>query len=134
MAVVHENFQRLALRLITKNGRTVQLKKTTRVAADEVNEPWKKGASNATVTTQLTSAPACFFDASDVVRIDDLVVRLSQATGNADRTTIHAERTEAWIPALSDTLVDGDVEWEIRNVKLIQPGPTPIVYIVEIGR
>lgn len=140
MAVIHENFQKLAQRLITKNGRPVQVKRTVQTAPDPA-KPWKAGTDpDPEVTTQ--DAPAVFFDSDDVTKFEDLLVRLTQETGTRDRTSIIAERSWAWIAVLdvpdgieaTDTLVDTNLsqEWKIGNVNLIQPGPTPILYIVEV--
>ena len=130
---LHENFQDLAVRLIGKNGRPVTISRETFV--EDSVEPWKKSAG--TTTTSTSSTTAVFFDN----RESDLVTALRARTGE-DLTTIQESGTFAWFPAKGlsfapepkDQIIDGDTTWEILDVQMIGPGPTPVVYICKVNK
>ncbi len=131
---IHENFQDLAVRLITKNGRPVTVRRSE--ITRDVAEPWKIGSE----TDLDTSSVGVFFENE----LSDLEIALVQAIGSPEgaRSSVERKSTECWIPAKGlafaiqpkDTLVDSASTWEITDVRLIGPGPTPIVYICTLGR
>lgn len=131
---VHDNFADLAVRLIEKNGRPVTVRRAT-ITRDPA-EPWKIGSS----TDLDTSSTGVFFENA----FSDLEIALAQAIGapEGSRTSVARKSTECWIPAKGlafaiepkDTLIDDATTWEITDVRLIGPGPTPVVYICTLGR
>ncbi|KKN40611.1 hypothetical protein LCGC14_0731730 [marine sediment metagenome] len=135
---LHDNFADLAERLINKNGRAVTVKTVVPAPVDPAT-PWK---TDGTATTTTVSAKAVFLDPEGATTFEELMVKISQGLSVEDRTSIEKAETNAWIPAKSvpngisieDTLIDGSTEWAISSVKLIQPGPTAIVYILGISR
>lgn len=133
---VHDNFAALAQKLITKDGRTVQVKTTTRTPVNPA-EPW--GADNE--SDSLASGPGVFLDPDAATTAQELLIQLSQGLTAQERTDVTGESTNVWLAALdfpngvkdTDTLVDGTTEWEIVSVKKIQPGPTIIAYLLEVS-
>lgn len=131
MAGVHEKFRDLAVRLIAKNGRAVSVRRSLEVPLD-VAKPWLGN----TASVLDTATVAAFLD--NATR--DLLLLIP---GVADqRTTVAAEDYfNVFIAAkglktdilVSDTLVDGSKVWEIRHVRLIQPGTEPVVWILKVS-
>lgn len=129
---VHDNFVALAIRLVNKHGRQVFVRRETYTAS--ASEPWNKDAG-ATKTTDYP-VKAAFLD-------DDSRDLLLSIPGQPDqKTTIEKSLDRAvYIPAgslpiavtIADTLVDGDRVWEITQVQLIKPGPTPVVWVLKVA-
>jgi hypothetical protein len=81
-----------------------------------------------------------FFDDST----SDLQIALIQILGRPEGANTGAGKRniEAWIPARdlafaidrSHTIIDGTKTWEIADVKLTQPGTTPILYVCTLRR
>ena len=130
MAFVHKNFQDLAVRLIKKNGRAVFVRRNAEVPID-VAKPWL--GVTASSTDKLTTA--VFLDNSS----KDLLLMIPGAADQ--RSIIEAEdffnvfiaaKTLSIDILISDQIVDGTTVWEIKNVRLIQPGLTPVVWILKV--
>ncbi|MEE8551510.1 MAG: hypothetical protein V3T08_09695 [Gemmatimonadota bacterium] len=132
MAVVHGNFQDLAVRLIRKNGRPVSIRRDLGSTPVDPSKPWLGKVSN----VQDVPTIAAFLDNDK----RDLLLMLP---GQADqRTIVEADLgRRVFIAAkglgfeitIADRLVDGDQVWEIKEVKVIKPGPTPVVFVLKVS-
>ena len=132
MAVVHSNFQDLAVRLIRKNGRPVSIRRDLGEVLVDPSKPWLGKTPN----TRDVRTTAAFLDNTK----RDLLLMLP---GQADQQTIlEADLGRAVFIAakglgfeitIADQLVDGDQVWEIKKVKLIKPGPTPVVFVLTVS-
>ncbi len=132
---LHDNFVDLAVRLINKNGRSVTLTQTT--ITPSVTEPWKI-ASTATATATIK---AVFF----LNEQSDFLAVLTQVAGRGDQEVTSALNEKSlqvliaakglsFVPTPSDTLVDGDKTWEITRVDPTKPGPTAVMYELQVRR
>ncbi len=134
MAVVHGNFQDIAVRLVKANGRPIQIQRTTVV--DDPTQPWRTG----TPTEHKTPTFGAFFDGESA----DLLIATLQAIGAPEgaRTSVGTREETCLIPAKGlpfeilpeHEILDGDDTWQIKEVKRIKPGPTAILFICVIGR
>lgn len=134
MAVVHKNFQDLAVKLITANGRPIKVVRTTLNAS--TTQPWKIGDPS----LARTSTVGAFFKGEST----DLLVATLQAIGAPEgaRTSMGTRESTLLIPARDipfeilpkHTIEDGATTWEIKEVEIVQPGPTRILYICTVGR
>jgi hypothetical protein len=101
---------------------------------ESATEPWKK--SSGTTTTRDYKTKAAFLD-------NDSRDLLLSIPGQPDQqTTVEREIDRfVYIPAddlpidvtVADTIVDGDKVWEITQVQLIKPGPTPVVWVLRVA-
>jgi hypothetical protein len=123
-----------ALRLITKHGRAITVRQKNNTP--DVAQPWKlTGTTN-------TDQPAigAFFENT----LSDLEIALGQVLGAPEgaRSNLSIKGTRCLIPASGLTfpivsenvIIDATRTWEIIDVELIQPGPTPVMYICILGR
>ncbi len=135
MALLHENFVDLAVRLINKNGRLVTLTQTT--ITPDPTEPWKIASQSTTTAT----VKAAFFqnEESDFLAILTQVAgrgdqEVTQALAEKSRQVLIAAKGLPFVPTPSNTLVDGDVTWEVTDVGTDKPGPTPVMYTLQVSR
>lgn len=132
MAVVHGNFQDLAVRLINKNGRVVSIRRDLGSTPIDPLKPWLGN----TPKTEDKRTKAVFLDNDK----RDLLLVLP---GAADQQTIVeadlsrrvfvAAKGLSFVITIKDQLVDGDQVWEIKQVNVIGPGPTPVVYVLKVS-
>lgn len=120
--VDYANLATVAKRLIDENGRDVTLRKIDRGHANPA-EPWR---------------------APDITNIDVGPIKGVLVPFNAndiDETLVRAEDKKALISANDggvnlieefDVLLDGSEEWKIVNVKVINPGDTRVIYILQV--
>ena len=132
MAVVHENFQDLEVRLIKKNGRAVSIRRDLGSTPVDVTKPWLGN----TPATQDKRTFAAFLDNDK----RDLLLVLpgaadQQTIVEADlgRSVFIAAKGLGFAITIKDQIVDGDQVWEIKQVKVIQPGPTPVAYVLKLS-
>lgn len=132
MARVHGNFEDLAVRLIAKNGRPVSIRRDTGTVDADVAKPWL----GKTAVIQDTATIAVFLDNAN----KDFLLMIPGAPDQ--RTLIEAEDYfNVFIAAkglnlsiqVSDTLVDGSTVWEIKQVRVVQPGPTPVMWMLKVS-
>ena len=123
-----------AKRMIKDSGRAVSIK-TAVITLGDASKPWGDAADTTTYTLQNTYG--AFFDEN----ARDLQARLSGVSRlvlspveNSTSQVYIASQGLTAAPQISDTLVDGDVEWEIKQVGEISPGTTSYVYILKVGR
>lgn len=124
----------IAFRLITKHGRAIEI--SGKVKTSDPSEPWKLVTT--TSTCELTVG--AFFENV----MSDLEIALAQVLGAPEgaRSNLSIQGTRCLIPARDltstitsdNTIIDGTRTWEIVDVELIQPGPTPVMYICILGR
>jgi hypothetical protein len=98
------------------------------------SEPWNKNAGS--TSRQDYPVKAAFLD-------NDSRDLLLSIPGQPDqKTTVERSLDRAvYIPAeslpidvtIADTIVDGDRVWEITQVQLIKPGPTPVVWVLKVA-
>jgi hypothetical protein len=132
---LHDNFVDLAARLINKNGRSVTLTQTT--ITPDPTEPWKILTTTGTTAT----VKAVFFlnEQSDFLAILTQVAgrgdqEVTQALGEKSLQVLIAAKGLPFVPTPTDTLVDGDNTWEITRVNPTKPGPTPVMYELQVSR
>ncbi len=123
-----------AVRLITKHGRAITI--SQKVKTVNVTQPWKLDSTTA------TSQPAigAFFENT----MTDLEIALAQVLGAPEgaRSNLSMNGTRCFIPAkglgfpitTDHTISDATRTWEIVELELHQPGPTPIMYVCVLGR
>ena len=133
MAVDYTELASVAQELIEDNGRTVTLQKKSRTVQD-VTKPWR-GVTTTPVSE--IAAIAVMFDVTDeqitpeATREDnrDLILR-------GDKMAVVASNslTSATQPNLVgyDTFVDGAEIFQIISVETVKPGPTTLVYIIQL--
>lgn len=123
-----------AVRLITKHGRAISVRAKTKTP--DQAQPWKLLS---TATSDMVTVGA-FFENT----LSDLEIALGQVLGAPEgaRSNLNIKGTRCLIPARDlasevvseNTIIDGTRTWEIIDVELIQPGPTPVMYICILGR
>ncbi len=132
---LHDNFVDLGERLISKNGRLVNLVKIT--ITPDVTEPWKSSS----VSAQGVTLKAVFFNDKQ----SDFLAVLTQVAGRGDQevTSLQGNNIQqvlisakglAFAPTVADQIIDGDVTWEVTSVITEKPGPTPVMYTLEVKR
>ena len=131
MAVDYTNLANVALRLIGENGRSVTLTKKSRTLVDAA-KPWR--GTNDTLNTTLV-ATAVLFD------VTDEQISLNIAGGEDNRDLILRGDKMAVVAANStsgqnlrsfDTFLDESEVYQIINVETVKPGPTTILYILQL--
>ncbi len=132
---LHDNFVDLASRLISKNGRSVTLTRST--ITTDVSEPWKIGST--AVTTATIKAVFFLNEQSDFLAILTQVAgrgdqEVTQALGEKSLQVLIAAKGLPFVPTPSDTLVDGANTWEITRVDPTKPGPTAVMYELQVSR
>lgn len=133
---VHANFQDLAVRLITANGRPITIVRST--VNQNTTQPWRVDAGGPEPLK--TPTVGAFFSGESV----DLLIATLQAIGAPEgaRTSVGARETICLIPAKGlnfeirpkHTIEDGADTWEIKDVQVIRPGPTAIMFSCTLGR
>lgn len=113
-----------AKRLIEKNGRTVTITKMSQTPADPA-KPHR--ARNAAADTSVTpTAVVVPFESEQVdgsnVMVDDKMVMVAQES-------VSGVDLESF-----DRLTDGSDEYDIVKVKKVNPGPTSVVYMIQVRR
>lgn len=118
----HQSFVDLAERLIPKNGRTVQIVREPTGSAD-ATRPWEGAADSETPT--ILSSPK--------------VLQTSWKRSDKETFNVELNDIKLLLPAsgapegFSTTMkiVDQGIKYAIIDFLLIQPGNTPILYIVQ---
>lgn len=121
-----------AARLISKNGRTVSIRRSVTTAGDPA-KPWG-GAADTTVETD-ESTTAVFFNenAKDLEARLSAVSRLVISPVEQNRALVYiAARDIGVAPTIADKLVDGSRVLEIEQVETVQPGSQVILYILKV--
>lgn len=129
---IHDNFVALAKRLIDKHGRSVSIRSETYVAS--TSQPWKKSAGSSSTTDYKTKA--AFLDNDQRYLLLALPGRPDQPTTvqmELDRLVLIAADSIPIEITIKDTIVDGSKVWKITQAKLIQPGPTPVVWMLRVA-
>lgn len=118
----HQTFVDLANRLIPKNGRTVQIVQEPTGSAD-ANRPWE-GPSDTETPTVLSSPK---------------VLQTSWKRSDHETFNIEVSDIKFLLPASAAPdgfsslmkIIDQGTKYEIVDFVLIQPGDTPILYIIQ---
>jgi len=124
------DFAALAERLITKNGRAISVRATTKTPVD-AEKPW--GAQTDSDTDYDTYGVFIDTQASDYLARVSAVSRLVLANVEVKKTGVLIPGTVGVEPTTSMKIVDGDTIWGIAKVSKVQPGPDVALYICEIG-
>lgn len=129
---IHENFQNLAVRLISKHGRSVKIVRDLGTEPADADKPW---LGNTPITRE-TSVKAAFLDKDS----RDLLLLVPGATDQQTlieaslyRRVFIAAKGLGFEITVADKIEDGDTVWEIQQVNLIKPGPTPVVYVLKVS-
>ena len=124
------DFAALADRLITKNGRTIVLRSTTRTPTD-ADKPWAAATESETDTDTV----GVFLDiaASDFQARVSAVSRLVIANVEVKVASVLIPGTCPVEPTTAMKIVDGDRIWGIARVEKIEPGDGVSLYIVALG-
>lgn len=131
MAVVHENFQDLAVRLIRKNGRVVSIRRDLGSTPVDVSKPWLGNVAN--IKDKRTFAAFLDSDKRDLLlKLPGVADQQTIVESDLDRSVFIAAKGLGFEITIKDQIVDGDQVWEIKQVKLIKPGPTPVVFVLKV--
>ena len=133
---IHDNFVDLGERLIKKNGRDVTILQTT--ITPSATEPWKTAG---TPSTKTANVKAAFFNDKQ----SDFLAVLTQVAGRGDQevTSLQGNNIQQvlisakglpFAPTIKDQIIDGDVTWEVTSVITEKPGPTVVMYTLEVKR
>lgn len=124
MAIDYAGLADVAQELIEDNGRTATLVKVSEVPAD-ASQPWRGNTS--IETTQVVSAVFLDYMKED---IDGDLVR------NGDQRAFIAEKSAPGIDFQDYEILrdDEDQEWKIIDVDKKRPGPTTIVFILQLRK
>jgi hypothetical protein len=125
------DFQALATKLISKNGRPVSLVSSTGGAPVAVGKPWLGQAASEV----LTPTKAFFMDAQahDQLSRITAVSRLVLATVEQNKTVALISGDVAVTPTTAMMLQDGTRRWRIETVGKLEQGATVAVYVLKLG-
>jgi hypothetical protein len=140
MAINYEKAARTALKLLTENGRPVQLVKLNTTPLDE-NMPWRGAQENLDVVLQAT---AVFVDP-----VSEKDLGSSEALTNVgNETSVKTGFQIAFIAALENLdangvaedlsqynrLIDNGLVYRMTEIHTLSPGNTPLMYEVRLER
>lgn len=113
-----------AKRLIEKNGRTVTITKMSQTPADPA-KPHRARNPAADTSVTPTAVVVPFereqVDGSNVMVDDKMVLVAQESVSGVDLQSF-------------DRLTDGSDEYDIVKVKKVNPGPTSVVYMIQVRR
>lgn len=113
-----------AKRLIEKNGRTVTITKMSQTPADPAKPHRARNpAADTSVTPTAVVVPfeSEQVDGSNVMVDDKMVMVAQESVSGVDLKSF-------------DRLTDGSDEYDIVKVKKVNPGPTSVVYMIQVRR
>lgn len=129
---IHENFQDLAVRLINANGRYVKILRDLGTELVDVDKPW---LGNTPIVRKVT-IKAAFLDKDSrdlLLIIPGAVDQRTLVEASLYRRVFIAAKGLGFEITTADTIEDGDTTWEIQQVNLVKPGPTPVVYVLKVS-
>ena len=121
-----------AVKLISKNGRPVTIRRKT-ITAGDPTKPWGSAGDSTTVTDFPTTG--VFFDdsASDLETRVSTVGRLALTAVETNTSTVYiAAEGLAIAPTIADELIDGGRTLEIKQVGTLQPGNEVFIYLLKV--
>lgn len=130
-----DNFIALATRLIGKKGRTITVNSRGSAEFIDSDQPWLGRSST---STQI-STDGVFLtgkELRDLVRNLEISDTFSPIARDSSGLLIAAEGLGATRISTQDTITDDhrSAGWAIRNVEVIEPGPVPVLWILEVGK
>lgn len=114
-----------ALRLLTKFGRTVTLRKQTAGAYDPAT-------SSSTVTTTDYTGTGALFDFNE--RLLGTQFADGQTYQVGDKKLLLAPAGITTDPAPGDLLIFGSDTWTVLNIKTLEPAGTPVLYELHLRK
>lgn len=112
----------VAKELILENGRSVTFKKLSRTPADTA-KPWR--ITGTTADPDISTIAVAVLIGFKRSEIDGQIVK------NGDMKALVAPVTGVDLTEYN-VLIDGSVEWSIKNVELIKPGTTEFLYKIQL--
>lgn len=125
------DFAALALKLISKHGRTVALQRDTGTVPSEPGKPWRPN-----VPVVVTTPTVAFFvdsTAADLLARVTAVSRLVLSTVETNTTVALVPGTIPVAPQIKHQIVDGTRTWEIKQVGKVEQGAKVALYVLELG-
>jgi len=123
VAIDYENLAEVADRLVTENGRTLSLVKTSSTPSD-LSKPW---LGTATTATSTPCTGVVIPDHSRRVGLDLVRRRRGRAYVAADDVAAADIRTY-------DFVEDGSVRWKIEEVERVMPGSRRLLFVLTLSR
>lgn len=114
----------LANRLITKNGSTVVLRRYTDGAPPDPAKPWRVGAA----TTQDYSADVVFLPLGSENNVDGTENYVFDENTHKTQTRAYMAPKVSVRPRLTDRIIDGSREWEIVDIRVLEPNGQDVLY------
>ena len=115
----YDRFVSTAIKQINDKGRTVILRNSGNGSFDPITSTFTDGATT-------DRSPKGLFTEYNAKEIDgSIIIR-------GDKKVLIADLSSP--PDNSDILIDGTDEYSVINVGVIQPGDTPILYILQVRR
>lgn len=130
MALNYANFRTLAERLIEENGRNITLVRRDQGNPVDSAKPWRDSTEAATITF-IVKGVIIDFDKED---IDGSLVRRGDKRVLISDKSVSDEGGSAANLIIEDYdhILDAGVRWKIKEVNLIEPGDTRIMYDLQI--
>lgn len=121
-----------AVRLISKNGRPVSIRRTSLTTGD-LAKPWGGAGDTTTITDEATTAVFLNENGQDLEARLSAVSRLVLSPVEKSTAIVYiAARDIGVAPTIADSLVDGSRVLEIQQVEKVQPGSQVILYILKV--
>jgi hypothetical protein len=118
-----------AERLISENGRDVTLVKRDRTAGDGA-KPWRGPASPGTDVSVTAKAVFVDFEEEDFAAT---LVRRGDKRALVSAKVIEELNSTAVLEEF-DVVLDGTVEWKIVSTTIIEPGPSRVLYDLQLRK
>ena len=130
MALNYANFRTTAERLIEENGRDVSLVRRDQGNPVDSAKPWRDSTEAATITF-IVKGVIIDFEKED---IDGSLVRRGDKRVLISAKSVSDEGGSAANLIIEDYdhVLDAGVRWKIKDVNLIEPGDTRIMYDLQI--
>lgn len=128
--VNYTSFRNLAERLIELNGRDIQLVRKDQGNPTDPTKPWRDSTDAADITVDVKGV----FTEFEKDQIDGEIVRRGdKRVLVADKSVIDEGGNAANLKIEDyDAVLDGSIRWRIITTDLIEPGPTRIVFDLQV--
>ena len=128
--VNYTSFRSLAERLIEANGRSLTLVRRDQGNPTDSDKPWRDSTEADTVSTTLTGLFVEYekedFDGSLIRRGDKKILIAAKSVEDESASSVNVKIEDY------DHILDGTVRWKIVAVDLIEPGPSRVMYEIQV--
>jgi len=116
---LYQNMSTTALKQIDDKGRSITIQTYRDMVYDVENDTFTEGETTTVVTRGLFTSYATKDIDGELIRQEDKLLLLAANIAKPDNGA---------------EILDGDVTYQVINTDVVQPGDTPILYMVQIRR